>query len=431
MSEIPKVVTLKPIRPTVESARADTFRYEHLTPAVEKNAPDEYGRQTTFWEAEEGSLEEVQAAEQLALQYMLMTANYLNNQAASSDSKRLWSDRYTQATSEIYGTPESEVARELFADQAGVLLQQANEAGVDPELIEHFSGINRLFGGSHEATEQNEMMFEAAARQVGDYLQSHYQTAYDALNLEDAPERIDSADIVGRFGAALDVLARDQDPTWAEWTVELVDDKDQLSIESGKKRILVGAKRAAVTPAQLKGLFSHEVLLHAQRAINGSKISKELGSGLPGYLDAEEGIGVFFEYAVTGMIPEKNVDRYVDTALALGQIDGVQRSRSELTNFALTRALLRNELLPEAQRQGDEAIKTSVFAHVNRIYRGSLGNEYVGVHTKDIAYHKGFIDMGAYVSRQLEMGKPITEIVEFLLKGKFDPTNGQHLERVA
>ncbi|MEP6710434.1 MAG: tyrosine/phenylalanine carboxypeptidase domain-containing protein [Candidatus Saccharibacteria bacterium] len=184
-------------------------------------------------------------------------------------------------------------------------------------------------------------------------------------------------------------------------------------------------RRASVQPQQLKALFSHEVLVHGLRGVNGQKVSKELGTGLPGYLDAEEGFGVFVEFAISGQISEKNIDRYVDVAYALGQIDGKEHTRQELLDHAMHRALERNN---QAEiKKSKEDLEKEVYAHVNRIYRGSLGNEHIGIFTQDISYHKGFIDMAHYVNDQIDQGKTVEEIFTFLSSGKFDPTNPKHL----
>lgn len=428
MPEVPKVAVLGPITPTIESAQSDQLMYEKLSPAAQKYAPDEKARQDAFWESEPGSLAEHQAALQLASQYMIMGASRLTSEAVLPHDKKLWSERYTQASSEIYGVPETSVARELMAGRAAQLIT-ASDGTVRADLLQHFTDSVRSFGVEiTEVSEQAEEEFKEAAKRLGDTLQRRFSDAYDALELQNETAKINTASVADRFENALNVLAANHDPDWADWIVERNEDKDSLSVEAVDKKIIVGTKRTDVTPSQLKGLFSHEVLLHAQRGVNGLKISRELGTGLPGYLDAEEGMGVFFEYSVTGKVPEKNVDRYIDIALALGQIDGKQHPRNEILDFALTRAYIRNELASENEKKPDEDIKKEVYSHVNRIYRGSLGNEFIGIFTKDITYHQGFIEMGRYVTEELAAGKSPDELLAFILRGKFDPTNRKHLD---
>lgn len=44
---------------------------------------------------------------------------------------------------------------------------------------------------------------------------------------------------------------------------------------------------------ELNGLFAHEILVHGLSAVNGGKLDPKLATGLPGYLEIQEGIGVF------------------------------------------------------------------------------------------------------------------------------------------
>jgi len=70
--EIPTVLVLEPITPSNDSVRTEELKYPKLQPAVEKHRPYEHARMNRFWDAEDDSLEEVEAARQLAMQYMLM-----------------------------------------------------------------------------------------------------------------------------------------------------------------------------------------------------------------------------------------------------------------------------------------------------------------------------------------------------------------------
>lgn len=419
-SEIPTVLVLKPITPSVESVRSETLTYQNLGAAVQKHNPYERARQKRFWDTEDGSLEEVKSGKQLAIQYMLMGLSALNS-AVKPEDKQLWSDRYTQATSELYGLPNQTEARRMLDAQVIDFLERApndNEHALKLRSQAVAWGIDV----SRSATE-TETLFERAAELVGTYLKQKYETAYAALDLDNAPATLEPEDIAIRFEAALLALAVD-DSDWEEWSVDRNQEKDSLSIISGDKKVLVGMKRASVTPVQLEGLFTHEILVHANRAVQGSRRSKQLGTGLPDYLDFEEGLGVFSECAVTGEIPGKNVNRYVDIALALG-LSGKQISRHELLDFVMNRAQLINDL--EEVKKSQDDIEKEVYAHVNRIYRGSLGNEFIGVFTKDIAYYKGFLQVGAYIESSIKAGKSVADIMIFLLQGKFDPTNEAHM----
>jgi len=394
-SEIPTVMILKPFRPSVESVRAETLEYTHLVPAVEKHKKYESARINKFWNAEQDSLEELSAAKQLALQYMLMGAVALNRPGRFPDSAEVWSRRFTHASEELYGLPEPELAKSLLREREG----------------------------SSEST--GEKIFEDAAENLGNYLNDYYSPVFDALDIESSQAMIDPSGIADKFEAGVAILAEQYNSDWSEWTVERNEEKDSLSVSSQSKKIIVGMRRVPEEPIKVKALFAHEVLIHAQRGLNGVKVSKMLQNGLPDYLDAEEGLGVFVEYALTGEINEKNIDRYVDIAYALGQIDGEEHTRQELFDVVLKRSISRNEL--KKNKKSVETLTSEAYTYVNRIYRGTPGSDMIGIFTKDISYHKGFMSMGKYLSEEIIGGKKIEEIMKYLLTGKFDPTNAKHV----
>lgn len=390
---IPNVVVLGPITPAVESVQAEELSYKKLSPAVQKHEKYESDRYRRMWSSEEDSVNERLAAQQLAMQNLLFTAEALRL-AVKPESKELWSQRYTQASSELYGSPDEEIARRLTQEHG-----------------------------------EMEKPFERAAEAVKEYFEQKYSTVFEALEEGLEPgHQLKPAEVAQRFLAAVDVLAREHDEDWSRWHIDQPEDKAMLSVSAGSEKISVGSQRADIPANELRGLFAHEVLIHAQSGLNGRKISSELQTGYPGYLDNQEGQGVFVEYALSGKISQKIVDRYVDIAYALGQIDGEPHTRHELINVVMERALVRNAHSDNPKLF--EAIDKEVHTHVNRIYRGSLGNEYIGIFTKDIAYYKGFSEVGDYIEQQLEAGESIEGVMDYMLQGKFDPTIPAHVAKL-
>lgn len=366
------------------------LHYDTLTHDVAKYTRDHPERQLRLEQSPPGSTAELRAGQQIAAYYLLKSAEKLNGDL-STDARNEWAKHFTEASIQLCGKPDASTAR---------------------HLEEH--GIGERFADAASATH--------------DYLVNRYGSVFSALDLDDSPREIAPADITGRFRAGISLLARDFDPDWDEWLVVPEDGGDKLSASGQTATVTVGLNRADTAPHELKGLFAHEVLVHGLSAINGYKQSKELGDGLPQYLDFQEGLGGFVEYAMTGDVPEKIVDRYVDIAYALGQLDGKQHTRSEMIVRNLARAEKRNET---ADVRTDEIdMRKTAIARANRIYRGTRGDEHVGVFTKDIAYYRGFMAVGEYVDTQLADGHPIDAILDYLLQGKFDPRNPAHTEAV-
>jgi hypothetical protein len=239
-------------------------------------------------------------------------------------------------------------------------------------------------------------------------------------------------DLEDLFKKALDWLKDNDDPKWSEWSV-VSKDGTSLSVDTTERKIEIASRRETASLKDTRGLIAHELLVHCLRAKNGYKTGdKRLATGLPGYLDTEEGLGILAEAAITGELPDKAHDRYIDIALAAGVVDGVQRSRQAVFQISYDRQLIR------AQLRGDKASIASliprVWSHVDRIYRGGPGDNFgtrQAVFTKDIAYYVGYKRMAAYITKQLDDGKSASEVFAYLSQAKFDPTNPKHIERLA
>jgi hypothetical protein len=122
-------------------------------------------------------------------------------------------------------------------------------------------------------------------------------------------------------------------------------------------------------------------------------------------------------------------DRYLDVALALGTIDGRPHTRHELFELVYARATVRSQAAGKPERPGN--IERESWAHVNRIFRGTLGNDIVGVFTKDIAYYQGYQKMTAFVIDELKAGSSPHELWSLLTLGKYDPTDALHMLELA
>lgn len=185
-----------------------------------------------------------------------------------------------------------------------------------------------------------------------------------------------------------------------------------------------------MTPADAQRLFCHEVLIHSLRAVNGSKTTEPMMEfGMPGFLDAEEGLAVFIEYGLTGKLSAGRSDRYVDFGLALGTSGTPTLTRSQIHDLYVNREIVRQQA--QGEPVDEESIQQRGWRYVNRIFRGALDNNVIAVNTKDLAYYRGFQMIGDYVVQSLNSGVNIKELLAYLLCGKFDPTNERHVALVA
>lgn len=435
MSEVPRVKILEDINPINSGTGEEVLAYDGLLAAVEGYQTTNKQRTDAVWEAEPGSLEESAKAKQLALEYLLRISERVINPRQGDAA--LWADRFTQAGIEIYGEPEKEEAARLVTDEYRSLLSLRGDSRISHQHAQLLLGIYEPII-QHDAfmfpetTESDVGHEKAAIHSYGEAIREQYQPLFDLVDAADKSE-FTPQDLEALFMQALDWLKDNDDPDWGEWKIIFVDSA-QLSVQTTDRKIKIGSRRELASLANTKGLIAHELLVHALRAKNGYKTGdSKLATGLPGYLDSEEGLGILAEEAINGVLPDKAYDRYVDIALALGTIDGVQRSRPLLFQISYARQLVRAQLRGEVIGES-AALKPKVWGHVDRIYRGGRGDSLgtrQAIFTKDIAYYVGYKQMAQYLVGQLAQGRTAKEVFSFLSKAKFDPNNPQHLERIA
>lgn len=402
---------LSALRPPMDMPDAVKFKYPELESIVKRDFKDQYDTIDEIYDRYDADDEEALDI-RLSHEYLLIVA--LKLQQASSDEERaLWSRRYTEVSVEIFGRPWVDEAAMIAVDELPRLRRLASNGHTDTEsaeaLIKIYEDLARLAPDASEAPNHERLL-----NYLNDYLNNKFSEAYAVID-GDSHDMLTVTQIRELFERALVSLG------WHDWHVEF-DDTAQMSVSPQRKSINIGAYTPPLTRKRVRSLFTHEVLTHAQRAVNGAEYDQKLAFGLPGYLTAEEGLAVLLETSIEGRLPDRIGDRYVDITLALGTATTPPVSRFELFKMTITRMLLRQE---DAPYKADRAtLRRLAWQHVNRIYRGSLGNEFVGVFTKDAAYYKGYQQMANYLSRY--KGEWLDRAIEFVLSGKFDPTKPAH-----
>ncbi|HEV2412576.1 MAG TPA: hypothetical protein VGS28_02090 [Candidatus Saccharimonadales bacterium] len=434
MSEVPNVLVLESIRPQNAGTGAQTLAYGGLLAAVCEYGATNRARQAEFWAAPEGTLEEQGCAADLAKEYLVDTAE--RAVYAEPEHRALWAKRFTDASIELYGEPDRDEAARLLLGEYRLLKQLEGSDRIAQGrvrfLLDTYRPIIESLGGSAEDIGTSDLLAERQAiREYGQAVREKYQPIFDLVNRA-GKEEFGPDDMLGVFSDALEWLRTNEGSEWDDWEVAL-HNKTAMSVVPSKKLIKIAAQRRPATAGEVVGLLGHELLTHGLRSKNGyAQDDRRLAIGLSGYIDSEEGLGILTEEALLGTLPDKAYDRYLDIALALGTIDGRRRTRQELFDISYTRQLIRNRLRGDLTMTAGELVPV-VWAHVDRIYRGGRGDgdaEEQAIFTRDISYYVGYKRMAAYLAEQRAAGKTAAEIFEYLSRGKFDPTNPQHVEYV-
>lgn len=334
---------------------------------------------------------------------------------ASKVDQLAWSARFTEASQQLYGPISINLAREAVSEHLYEFATYSNpHAAVYTTMLAEYSG---------QTTAKHSTIVSSATRSsFAKYLRQSIYPAYETW-AELGNKRLYGTHQIARiFEEALWGLA-EVDPAWGEWQVQQPK-SGIISIDSEAKIVNIGLQRAAMTKAELEPIIAHELGVHAQRAVNGAKNRIE---ALPGYIKFEEGLGIFSEFAITGSLPTKAADRYIDVALATG-VFGETISRRKLMILDTIRRRARDSSLTD--RKAEHLARV----HVNRIFRGGNGKRYKNgvqaVFVKDKAYYEGLRAVADYINGQLLNGQYIANVLDYIFMGKFDPTLESHVDYI-
>lgn len=411
-------VVLEAFAPSRKSYDADVLKYKNLRKTIELYALTAFLKKNSLrllTKKKSPSIDELKHDFHIA---SILNASYRLQKSLTPIDKYVWSKVFTSSSVRLFGRPSKREIAKLARAELSILENMSNSIGHNEFTEPVLTVYKSLVGDKVSKTDLSHQTYPFLMQDIRTYFETEYQEVFACFDNYPSTHNFAPTDIVNVFSDALEMLAK-TDKSWAKWKIEL-DDSAHLSVNVDQKLVIVGAYRAVIDHQHIKGLFAHEVLVHAQRALNGAKISKKLASGMTDYLVAEEGFGVLVESSINSEIPEKIIDRYIDIALALGSRWRPGISREEMYNFCYKRSVIRS--VARGEDIDLDGLEKTTWEHVNRIYRGSLGNKYIGVFTKDIAYYKGFKKLAKHFEKSRKKGTLHSQI-RFALQGKFDPTS--------
>lgn len=411
----------------VASVSAERFEYPNIDGHLKLQQQYVADRWHKTEEAAPNSVQHEDVARSLAIFYLIKTGKKLEC-SDNSVSEDIWATRFTHASKELYGKPDETEVIKIALNTLNELQSYQDNSSVDQQLLAHVTGIYKTIV-KQPLDELPTLDADKQLRKEGkDFL---YGAHSDLLGIVNTEATYGPQEMLAAFEKALTLL-RSKNSSWEGWKVESRG-TNNIKVDADKHTIIVGTNRKDEKGKKFQAIFAHELLVHATRRVNAEKYDDVmLQRGLPNYLDAEEGLGIFTEYLLTGELSNKNRDRYVDIALALGDDTRKPLTRSELLQLAREREIIRKQAKNEAIDH--EEIYSSSQQYVYRIFRGGTGKDAAGVpaiFTRDIVYYQGFAKNKRLFEQQRALGKSIAQIYEYLLAGKFDPTNPTHQNHIA
>jgi len=425
MSKTPPIKTLDAFFRSDDNVDARVIAY----PKLERYADQARQQESQLWQEfmaeEDGSMEEEERARALAMGYLVLTGMQL--QTAPERHRSDISDRFSEATVELYGEPEKAEVRRIAIRQIEGFYPLFDMPDVDHNaLLRTLIYLNDQVGFySRETVESESDSYEQMNAKIAEAFTRRFGGALEVFDkLDPSIESLSPEQLKACFEQAKSVLA-ESDPDWDNYGFDF-SEKKSCEYDKDSRQVLIGRLDEYKTN-RAKRLFIEEVLVHMQRAKNGAKTGDYLmEAGLPGIGDAEEGLAKVFQVAMGEPLGERSEDFYMDTAFALGSLGKPKLSRPELVGRYVDRMTIRHQAKGE---QFDRAkLVHNAWRYANRIYRGSLGNHHVGVNTKDISYYLGYLKIREFTKSHLDAGLDPDKLLDYLLLGRFDPTKQDHAD---
>lgn len=431
---IPTINYLDYIQADNAGTDAKKLTYSVLDDATTKLRLDTGHRLAAFWNAHTGSLNETIQARQLGFEFFVATANKVVH-SPDSQARDIWADKYTGSSVALFGAPDKQEAAGLMYEQLAIfehyLALSAHSSGCIKMLTQEYSDILhdqnlRFVDLNYKLVDRSALL---AIKQMKEVLLTRFHYIFDLAQ----SSIYDQKALTNLFTSALALLSERDDPQWHNWTVENPVKGTNISVDGKKQRIFIPLKRTPVDQLEAKKLLAHELLVHCLRAKNGrlQETTPLLLNGFPYHLEAEEGLAIIAGAAITGTISDSIIDRYIDISLAMGLLGKRPMKRLELEKLALIR--LQSRSIIENHKFDKTMALRKISAYVDRIYRGSpgdaLGNRQA-VYTADIYYYNGFKKMTHYIANKLHNGYGMDRIFDYVMQGKFDPTNPVDIEEI-
>lgn len=335
------------------------------------------------------------------------------NNAKSEEEKKAAAEKYRHLDIESYGEPDEDTYRSLLGGKLNAIYSKKLTGKADELRKELFGMVNFKPGMDiperfRPSDETVEWMHSAAESLYGGML-SHIpneQEEFDPYELQkiftDIIEEEFNNDSKGYAGAA------------EGWTVS-VEKATSVNVKSSEKRIVIPDNGMMRSRKKVENLVVHEIGVHMLRSITGGETDMlPLRSGLSDYYDAEEGLGVVMEQALSGKFAERGVDHYITAGLAYYDEKDFRGAFEVKWRLSLLDSVRDGDEINDGQM---EKAKKTAFSQTLRSFRGTNDLPLF----KDLSYYNGSVEVWKY----LESIKGDDLLLSLLFAGKVN-TSADH-----
>lgn len=337
------------------------------------------------------------------------------NNAKSEEEKKAAAEKYRHLDIESYGEPDEDAYRSLLGGKLNAIHSKKLTGKADELRKELFGMVNFKPGMDiperfRPSDETVEWMYSVAESLYGGML-SHIPNEQEEFDLHELQKIF--TDIIEEEFNGLN-YSEGYAGAAEGWTVS-VEKATSVNVKSSEKRIVIPDNGMMRSRKKVENLVVHEIGIHMLRSITGGETDMLLlRSGLSDYYDAEEGLGVVMEQALSGKFAERGVDHYITAGLA--HYDEKDFRDAFEVKWRLS-------LLDSVKDEGEisdekiENAKKTAFAQTLRSFRGTNDMPLF----KDLSYYNGSVEVWRY----LESIKGDDFLLSLLLAGKVN-TSADH-----
>ena len=326
------------------------------------------------------------------------------NQNRSPESRK----KFMEANIEVYGEPDRDTYDGLVTDLKQSITNK-NFTGqaeqVKQELLDLLPETNT-----------NTQPYRPSPETI-DWAQNIVQTIHQPfLDLIPDQDQFSPEQLKDLFATALhETMAGAAD----DWQVILDPQAKSIDVDPPQKIIRIPDNSDKRYSQQIvRDMMVHEIGVHALRSIMGEDTNVEmLRTGMPGYLNAEEGLGVVSEQALKGQYADRGVPYYL---IAGGQYFYHQNFRQAFELIWRRDVLLGLKSDQEPSEEAIKKAKDTAYSQVSRINRGADGDL---LWFKDLSYYNGNRKIWDYLEQTIDDPDAILN----LYYGKVDPTDRMHM----
>ncbi len=333
----------------------------------------------------------------------LMQAARNYKSALSSEEKSAAAIDFMKLNIELYSEPDQATYSSLLAEKLDSIAEKELSPTADTIRQELFM----LVGYDPELSEKTERF--RPSQEAIEWVQGAAETLYGGM-LSHVPDQelftvAETKDIFTK------IIREEFGEAASEWRVD-VEPAKSINVKSTEMRIVIPEDRGDLSKADIRRLIVHEIGVHMLRSVTGQDTDlAPLKSGLSGYYDFEEGLGMVMEQAIQGEFKEAGVDHYITAGLAY--FDNKDFRDIYEIKWRLS-VLAKSELTEDAI----EKSKNAAYGGTMRSLRGTDELPWF----KDLAYYNGSVD----VWKHLEKIKGDDILFQFVLLGKADPSGIDH-----